>query len=124
MSSLFAVIDLLISEAICTGTLGTLAVLRIASSFMEPSISLADLGGFQIPEVMLTYKYHQWLSEFVTQYWFSVYHSSRSLTAILLFTFLDLFQSTLLKLLRGIDRRRFCSCHNFGRSIYFDFPDD
>jgi hypothetical protein len=37
---------------------------------------------------------HQWVSEFVTQYWFSIYYSSRdiqSLTAILLFKiFLDL----------------------------------
>ena len=31
---------------------------------------------------------HQWLSEFVTQYWFSIYYSSRyikTLTAVLLF---------------------------------------
>jgi hypothetical protein len=75
MSSLFADIDLLISEAICTETLGTLAVLRIASSFMEPSIYLADLGGFQSPET-LTYNYYQWLSELVTQYWFSIYYGS------------------------------------------------
>jgi hypothetical protein len=78
-SLLFAVINVFISDAICTGTLGTWAVLRIASSFIEPSLSRTDLGGFQSREETLTYNYHQWLSEFVTQYWFSMYYGSRDI---------------------------------------------
>jgi hypothetical protein len=41
-----------------------------------------------LPSKRLTFSQHQWLSEFVTQYWLSMFYSSRDiqiLTAILLF---------------------------------------